>query len=315
MDKYAQAKKKARKEVQDLLHNPHGRIIVNDKRPLIQRPVSGTVGRLQGGLAGLMIGDKAFFRRGTTKADTEKFLKEHGQKGVASSNRKGAIPLEIHSGHGRPIRDLKRVIKRKDLSLLGKAHGLLSTSVAGPLAALARADHYNPHAHSITSYHNSRAVKAHELGHAKDFARKDNPSVYTLAGMIGPVRLHQEAAASREASNILGKNKKGKKMTSGESRVLGAALGSYIGGMTGVGLPAVAAGHGIGKASDVFGDLDKDYANRLKSKGVKLKQLKKERTRMLKDTRDPGKRKRLQRALNRISAKQSKLDFVKRTRR
>ena len=167
------------------------KIIVNDKRSRWTRPVSGTIGRVPGMFTGIMSADPAYFKKGATKADMEKSLKNYRKGGIPSSKKKGAIPLEIHSGHGRPVRDLKRVWARKDHGPISKLVGSGITLARAPFAAAMRADHYNEGAHSITSYHNSEAVKARELGEAENFSRihPKAQQVYALGKMLPRVKV------------------------------------------------------------------------------------------------------------------------------
>ena len=174
-------------------------------------------------------------------------------KPVASSSKEGAIPLEIHAGGGRPLRDLRRTWGRKDIGPISKLVSSAQTAVGAPIVALSRADHYNPGAHSITSYHNSNAVKAHELGHAEDFARI-HPKLqipYAFSRTLPLATLYQEGTASTRGMRILrqakGENALSEKELGSASRRLGAAFGSYVGAASGLGLPVIAAGHIGGK--------------------------------------------------------------------
>lgn len=238
-------------------------ISVSEKRVRWKRPVSGTIGHISGKLTAALIGSKkGLLGRGTTKADVVKLLKEHKISNVPSSTRKGAIGLRIHAGHGRPIADIKRMWKRKDIRLPTKLLGTALQPITSAQTALRRADHYNPIAHTVTSYMNDKAIKLHEIGHAMDFSgSKVSVGARTAARMIPgvnvPIILRDEAIASRNAGRLsLRDGKRGqqrKKRDKSLNRKLSAAFGSYVGGtLLGAPLAGLAGGHAVGMAHSPF---------------------------------------------------------------
>ena len=111
-----------------------------------------------------------------------------------------------------------------------------------------RADHYDPFAHSITSYNNDPAIKAHELGHAEDFRDRKHKTLYTLLRTLYPGALYQEGLASAKAIPILNRkymadgmeDEEREKQLASANRKLTAAFGTYLGG------PAAGAGVVLG---------------------------------------------------------------------
>lgn len=236
-----------------------GPIKVNEKRPILARPLSSTLGRLGGTATGTLLGDTAYFKRSATKADIEKHLRKYNEgEGIKSSKKKGAIPLEIHAGGVRPAKDLKRIWSRKDIGPISKTFNTGATLAASPLRALVRDDKYDAGAHSITAHHKSRASLAREIGRAKDFNRvtPKAQALYRAAGMLPLVNTYQHAKASRNATKDLSRGKGAAKLKPGQISSDDRKLTAY----TSLSLPSpavLAAGHLLGKTVGVMRQQDK----------------------------------------------------------
>lgn len=200
-------------------------------------------------LTGAMLGEKASFRGDPSEEGVRKFLDRHKDaKNIMSSTHKHAIPLHISAGMPRPLHTLKRIWKRKDLSLAGK---LIGTPTV--IAALGGGDHYNSMAHSIALKTGSNPILAHEIGHAKDWSKRKHPTLHALAAKIPGNTLVKEHAASRHAMKMLSESPDySKDDIRAASRKLHAAFGSYAGGAAAVGIGALAA-HAARNTSDKAG--------------------------------------------------------------
>jgi hypothetical protein len=243
---------------------------VFEDKPMWQRPVSSTVGRLTSPLVALMLGVPAAVKPGPTKEDLENVSSRY-------EDDMDDIELAMYPNYVNPLENIKRIWKRRKLGLTGKLLGTILQPTNAISAALGRADHYDPFAHSVTSFISDPAIEAHELGHAKDFQERKLKTLYTLARALPPVMLAQEYEASRRAVPYLiakmdaeGVPKdKQREVISSVNRKLGAAFGSYLGSV-GLGPTAIAGGHIVGKTAQPFGSVEEEVkeeaANKEKEK-------------------------------------------------
>lgn len=116
--------------------------------------------------------------------------------------------LTVATGGAVPLHNLKKVWTRPGISFPGRILGSVNSPAADLTGTLARADHYNPFAHTVTSYTDDPAIKAHELGHAADFQDKNWPLLYTAAGKVPLIPLYQELMASSRAAGAVEKLRK-----------------------------------------------------------------------------------------------------------
>ena len=227
---------------------------VFDREPMYKRPVSSTVGRAMSPLVALALGTTAPFRPGAYK-DSERLKKllEH------ASADEDLDDLAVSLGGGRPIEELKRIFKNPRTSLLTKAYGSASWPIVQLMTVLQRADHYDPFAHMVVQYNDDPAVLAHELGHARDFAGRKYPGLYTAGRVLPPIALYQEGRASKLAlKDILESAKtdgeiseEGIRQARRANRVLSGGFGSYAGNLlSSLGLPIGPIGGAlVGQAS------------------------------------------------------------------
>ena len=204
-------------------------ITIGEVQPRKKRPISATIGRLADPLTASIFLDKGAFRSidpddPEVKEVLKKLKKEY--KGLDTAVRlRGARPLD----------DLKRIVKNKNISIPSKILGAATTPTTYLAAELLRADHYNPLADSATVYRNMPEILDHELGHAKDFNSRKYRTAYMLARSLPGVALYQEGKASRigakrRIDEILKKNKlsdKDEESLAHYSELMGAGLGSY----------------------------------------------------------------------------------------
>lgn len=201
--------------------------------PLYMRPVSGLLGRVLGSpITALTMMTTAPFRPGPSE-DSE------GIKDVlkALKNDKLLKDHVVNLNDVHPIENLGRVWTNPRTSLGTKLLGTLLSPLGDASAALSRSDHYNPWADSSTIFTNHPAILAHELGHAKDFRKEDDPGLYAFGRMAPLINFayipYQEYAASENAMKDLANIKTISKDTLEESgSLLSAGFGSYLGGLT-----------------------------------------------------------------------------------
>lgn len=212
-------------------------------QPLWQRPVSGIVGRAMSPIYSLLSANEDFMKPGPIQKDIQgldKYYNTHKQDAKD-------INLAIYPNAAHPIDNLTRIWQRKGLSIPGKMIGSVLSPVTDLATALTRGDHYNPYAHSITSYVNTPAVKLHEIGHAEDFQKSKLKTLYALSRGIPianiPATLYQEWVANREGGKKLKQYIKDKykggnefELRKGDATLTGG-MASYTLGM--LGLPPV----------------------------------------------------------------------------
>ena len=193
---------------------------------------------------------------------------------------------EVHMGE-RPFTDLYRSFTNPKTSLMSKL--LYGSTLAIPatltsLLSTQRSNHYNPFSDSVTVTSPDPGVLRHELGHAQDFNRSENPSaraiIPTLERLLSqasqgtipnlPVpgsTMYIEYRANRNAINKLLKKKlKQKKFDQNDidevdyaNQMFGGSYGSYSGGATGVplgGLLGIPLGAAAANATNAWSNTD-----------------------------------------------------------
>lgn len=146
---------------------------VSDRRNSVEGAVAGTIGRIHPDslFGAALLAPTAPIRhlRGLDAQQAERL--------VAAADKDFGDDLDgvkVRVGGGDVIGDVRRVLARKDNTVLDKFVGVPVSIMAGGMTALSRGDHYNPFAHTVTSYSGDPAVLAHELGHAADFGKRKN---------------------------------------------------------------------------------------------------------------------------------------------
>lgn len=192
----------------------------------------------------------------------------------------------VHLGE-RPFTELKRGLTNPKTSILSK---LLYGGLIGPAQVLAslmstsRADQYNPFTDTVTVSTPDPAILRHELGHAQDFTRSENPGARGLMPVLEQIlarasqgaipglpvpgsTMYIEYRANRNAINKLLKEKIKKKRIEKKdeeeldytNRILGGSYGSYSGGLSGIpigGLAGIPAGAAAAGATNVWSNSD-----------------------------------------------------------
>lgn len=244
-------------------------VVITDDAPMYKRPISSTIGRAASPLTALVLGSKYPLKAGPTKEDLE-YLEDY-----YTNDPDEDIPLAIHPNRVRPLMNLGRVWKRKDLSAAGKLLGTVNSPIIDLAGAMGRRDHYNPWAHSTSLFTKDPAINLHELGHATDFdAKRKYRSLYALGRTVPfagiPVTLYQEAKASKIAVNnaiekyIQDLPEEEREATIRRmNRVLSGGFGSYYGTILGslfgapfLGLAGALAGQRLGSGQQPFGKIE-----------------------------------------------------------
>jgi len=231
---------------------------VQDREPMYTRPVSSTIGRL-GGLKTTLLGTSAPLKPGANKKDLVKIIE------MVKDKTDDGMELRLNLGGGKPIDDLTRTWKNPRTSALTKILSTLRWPTTAATTALTRADHYNPASHAVTLYNNDPDILAHELGHAHDFSKRNNPGAYGfLRGIPAAgkfLALPQEFTASERGMRLLnsyykkkyGNNKERlKDVLKNAQKKLGTASGSYVGSALGMPLTGLIGGRIVGKTLKPF---------------------------------------------------------------
>ncbi len=180
----------------------------------------------------------------------EKETQDYVKSYLSKAEFKG---VKVRIGHSRVLKDTYRLFtdkNLKDISLAGRIFlGIPSTLIKGLYAKLTRSDHYNSFTKTAMIYSDIPAIALHELGHAEDFSKRKNPTMYSLMRMIPFFNLYQEYIASRKAHKNL--EEKDKRQT---GRYLVPAFATYVAAapLALPFLPIVAAGYLIGGLHSLY---------------------------------------------------------------
>jgi NTP pyrophosphatase (non-canonical NTP hydrolase) len=203
---------------------------VNDKENILFRPVSGILGKvLSDPLYTANIGipsETASLENKTIKNYIES-LKDHP----------GLKDVTVNLGSTRLLDKLYGIWNNSNNPIEDKLYHSITLPNATFWEALNRADHFDPISNTVTVYHDSPGVLAHELGHALDYnTAKDKELWRRMYFAKGPIP--QEYLASNLAVNKLtedffkdkGNLKSKEKLQSlmSEAQQLENALNSYI---------------------------------------------------------------------------------------
>jgi len=201
--------------------------VIVDRQPMWMRPVSAIIGRLSAPSYAIIMGSVAFFKPGPTRVDAEV---RDVVDGFCAANTDDV--LEVQLGSSMPLRNLRRIWRRRGLSVIGKVIGTVFWPLWECHKAVMRSDSYDPYAHSVALYHKDRAIIAHELGHAQDYARREWRVLYALSRILPIIGilvvLYQEWLASNYGIQNLqsrGLNHAIRRA----NRELGGGFGSYFG--------------------------------------------------------------------------------------
>lgn len=193
------------------------------------RPISSTVGRLPGALSkGLLLHRPDLPFRKWTEGKKEKQREVARQVEKTFGMEDSDVLLSL--GSTRPLRNLARVWKRKDLSLPGKLLGSAASPIGDAVATLTRGDNYNPFANTATVFDPEDRIARHEMGHAADFESRRFKTPYMLGYSYLPgFKLYPEHRANQLAEASLPED------ATEEERehlrdMLRRSFGSYMGG-------------------------------------------------------------------------------------
>jgi hypothetical protein len=190
---------------------------VYDRRPLFQRPVSGSVGRLASLYQALRLGSIAPVKAGPTADDLRQLAdlyevesEDDFLDAQEQATGKRDLEMALYAGGVRPIENLKRIWKRPTkrkkgdpgLSILGKLIGTATSPISDAITALVRHDTYNPYANSATQHTNSDFMTAKLLGNARDFQGR-SAVLGGFARGLRPLVSMQEYGASKHGIDLL----------------------------------------------------------------------------------------------------------------
>jgi len=102
-------------------------------------------------------------------------------------------------------------------------YGLATTMVSWATSKISRADHYNPFTETAIVYTPSKAVAAHEIGHAEFFDKQVFPSISSYLYTLPIIRSNDEWKASRNAMSHFTEEKDIKQA----NRLLSSAFATY----------------------------------------------------------------------------------------
>lgn len=139
--------------------------------------------------------------------------------------------IEAFMGHSPFFHEMKRVFSkdRRTNFFLRMGLGLPFTAISSFAGKLARTDRYNPFSESVHLFHPSKAVAAHEIGHALDFDRAKYPGLKALGHLLPPFTLKNEWQASRNAMKLLSTHEEQQEA----SKILEPSFGAYVGAIGG----------------------------------------------------------------------------------
>lgn len=182
-------------------------IRVEGPRPAYLRPVSSTIGRL-GNLLGTlpMLHPEIPFKKFTPERQEElkKVVELYRELLKEKEDTTNPDDLAVYLGGGRPYDQLKKMWKRKEISIPSKLWGTTTLPIGAILTALTRGDHYNPFSRTATVYNPEAGILAHELGHDIDFSRRKYKLPHMLAySMLTGAPLYYEGVATRIATQVL----------------------------------------------------------------------------------------------------------------
>lgn len=235
-------------------------IRIEPPRPVYLRPVSSTIGRLTSALNMLpLLHPEIPFKRFTKPKlqEMQKVVDLYRNLLKEKEDTDNPDDLTVYLGASRPLDQLKKLWKRKEISIPSKLLSTAQHPLRHLLTAAFRADHYDPLSRTATVYNAEPGILAHELGHDVDFSRRRSKLLHLLAYIAGApfTPLYYEAQATQIATKVL-KNELDKvrglqaigeatpedvakleKQFRRMGNILAPAYGSYVGGALASTLP------------------------------------------------------------------------------
>lgn len=163
--------------------------------------------------------------------------------------------VKVRANQYDPLGEWDRL--RKNTSIAAPIRYTLGTlSVAGDAILPGRilgGDHFNPYTQTIHLYSDVPAIALHEAAHAKDFARREYPGLYSIAYAFVPI--WHETIATEDAFAYLESSGDASQIAEA-NRILYPAYGTYVGDAIGTFAPgaslpiylgSVALGHVNGR--------------------------------------------------------------------
>ena len=145
--------------------------------------------------------------------------------------------VKVRMNQYAPLKDFDRLKKNTTVAWPYRyTLGLLSVGQEMILPGrLFGGDHFNPYTQTIHLYSDAPAIALHELGHAKDFARREFQGTYALAYAIFPM-IHEAYASQDALAYLYERNDRDGIIEA--NRLLYPAYGTYLGSSLGTFSPA-----------------------------------------------------------------------------
>jgi len=196
-------------------------IVVKDKPHWVTRPVSAAMGVVTDKGTEKLFGGKFNWDKVTPEHVTQ--LAEH-----YGGNLDRVQPLEVQLGSARVMSRILRRMTNKEAPMSTRISSTILSPLTESVAALTRADHYDPTSNTVVLYHPHKAILAHELGHAYDASRSKNRIKWSdrYASTPGNI-LKGERAASEKALKVL-KGTSPKRDVDAARKMLMIAYGTYV---------------------------------------------------------------------------------------
>lgn len=171
---------------------------VHDKEFFAFRPISATIGKV--------LADPSYEKVLGIPTNTASLDNPEIAAYLKTVEKHPALKnVSVHLGSTRMLDKLMGIWKNENSEFVDKLYASATLPYASFWEALARADHFDPNSNSITLYHDSPAVLAHELGHALDYNTAEDKDLWRqLYTVQNPVP--QEYLASNLAINKLTEN-------------------------------------------------------------------------------------------------------------
>lgn len=157
----------------------------------------------------------------STEEAIRTYLAEHSELG----------DVQVQLNRWAPHEAFKRLFVNKQVAWPYRLTiGFITVLIAEVIwpSRLIGADRYNPFTHQVYLYSDLPSIALHELGHAKDFARRRYKGSYALFRIVPFVDLYQEREATNYAFEFARRNE-ARDLEIESYKVLNPAMGTYVG--------------------------------------------------------------------------------------
>ncbi len=193
------------------------------------------------------------------KVDSHEISEETIEELMVYLDKNDLSDVQVLVNAYKPGLQWKRLRQNKEVGAgwrytLGALSVLLYTILPGRVVG---GDHYNAYTNTISIYSDDPSIALHEGGHAKDFNSMKNKGLNAAFYIVPGAALYYEGVATRDTVSYL-RNSCRDDDEKEAYKTLHPAYGTYIGGVTRLGLIAAIPGHITGAiASDKVDDKPK----------------------------------------------------------